>query len=219
MLAKWAMTLDGKIAARTGSSRWISSVESRAIVHQLRGRMDGILVGAGTVQADDPLLTARPPGVRPLTRIILDSRARLSVDSQLVRTIAEGPVLLMTSEKAPAEKLKTLESAGVKIWKGSQNAAGQLKWDEILLELGRRGMTNLLVEGGSQILTSLWESNEIDEYHVFIAPKIVGGSQAFTPIAGEGLANIPQAADLCDVVIRETGGDIYLQGRKKNSAT
>ncbi|MCA9039534.1 MAG: bifunctional diaminohydroxyphosphoribosylaminopyrimidine deaminase/5-amino-6-(5-phosphoribosylamino)uracil reductase RibD [Planctomycetaceae bacterium] len=213
VIAKWAMTWDGKLATRTGSSQWISGEESRAVVHQLRGRMDGILVGAGTVATDDPLLTARPSGPRVATRIVIDSQANLPVDSQLVKTIDQAPVLLCTSHSAPEHKLHCLREAGVKLWQGTTNDSGRLDWNEVLTELGRRQITNLLVEGGGEIFASLREADALDEVHVFLAPKLVGGTEAVTPMEGTGLATIPQQADLVDVEVMRTGEDIYLKGR------
>ena len=110
--AKWAMTLDGKIATHSGDSRWISNETSRAVVHQLRGRMDAIVVGAGTAQKDDPLLTARPPGPRTATRIVVDSQARLPLTSQLVRSVSEAPLLIAASTDAPAENVRQLQEHG-----------------------------------------------------------------------------------------------------------
>ncbi len=112
--AKWAMTLDGKIATRTGDSQWISSDASRRVVHELRGRMDGILVGIGTALADDPLLTARPPGPRTATRVILDAQARLPLDCRLVRTAREVPTLIATTPAAPAETVAALRRTAAK---------------------------------------------------------------------------------------------------------
>ncbi|MAT16905.1 MAG: riboflavin biosynthesis protein RibD, partial [Planctomyces sp.] len=213
LIAKWAMTWDGKLAAKTGSSQWISGPESRAVVHQIRGRVDGILVGAGTLTMDDPLLTARPEGPRVATRIVVDSRAQLTADSQLVQTIREAPVLLCTSTEVPDAKLKPLRAAGVDIWQGTPDAAGHLDWDELQAEFYRRGMTNILVEGGGEIFASLHQARAIDEVHLFLAPKLVGGRDAITPLGGEGLPVIPQQADLMDIEVRRTGEDIYLQGR------
>ncbi len=113
--AKWAMTLDGKIATRTGHSKWISNRQSREIVHQLRGRMEAIIVGAGTALADDPLLTARPRGSRTPTRIVVDAQGKLSADSQLARTARETPVLLATTSAGDASRLQTLEQLGVEV--------------------------------------------------------------------------------------------------------
>src|SRR5204863_2249433 len=113
--AKWAMSLDGKIATRTGDSKWISNETSRRVVHALRGRMDGILIGIGTALADDPLLTARPPGPRIATRVVLDSQARLPVESQLVRTISQAPLLIVAGPTAPAERLAALRDRGAEV--------------------------------------------------------------------------------------------------------
>src|SRR5262249_20402186 len=115
VIAKWAMTLDGKIAARTGDSRWISGEASREIVHQLRGRMDAVMVGRGTVQADDPLLTTRALGPRIAARIVVDSRAALSLDSRLVRSVCDAPVLVATGSDAPQENIDRLSGAGCEL--------------------------------------------------------------------------------------------------------
>ncbi|HPP52060.1 MAG TPA: bifunctional diaminohydroxyphosphoribosylaminopyrimidine deaminase/5-amino-6-(5-phosphoribosylamino)uracil reductase RibD, partial [Thermoguttaceae bacterium] len=116
VIAKWAMTLDGKLATRTGQSRWISGPESRALVHQLRGRVDAVLVGSRTAALDDPLLTARPPGPRTAVRIVVDGRARLASESQLVRTARQAPVLVAAGPEAAAVDLRRLESAGCEVF-------------------------------------------------------------------------------------------------------
>src|SRR5262245_15622465 len=115
IIAKWAMTLDGKIATRAGDSRWISGEASREIVHGLRGRMDGVMVGRGTAQRDDPLLTARPPGPRTATRIVVDSRASLSLESQLIRSVGDAPVLVTVGSDAPQENIDRLTAAGCEV--------------------------------------------------------------------------------------------------------
>ncbi len=212
VVAKWAMTLDGKINTCTGESRWISGEAARQFVHQLRGRMDGILVGSGTAAADDPLLTARPAGLRVPMRIVLDSQAMLSPDSQLVRTAREAPVLLGVSATAPAENRSRLAAAGCEILP----LAGEQPNDRLLVlldELGRRRMTNLLVEGGSRLLGSLVDTGQIDEVHVFIAPRIVGGAAAFSPIGGLGIGFLSKALVLDDMHIEQCGPDLHIQGR------
>jgi len=115
IIAKWAMTLDGKIATRTGDSRWISGEASREIVHRLRGRVDGIMVGCDTALHDDPLLTARPPGARVATRIVVDSYASLALESQLVRSVSAAPVLVAASSAAPQENIDRLTAAGCEV--------------------------------------------------------------------------------------------------------
>jgi diaminohydroxyphosphoribosylaminopyrimidine deaminase/5-amino-6-(5-phosphoribosylamino)uracil reductase len=212
VIAKWAMTLDGKIATRTQDSRWISSEASRKVAHTLRGRVDAILVGRGTAVADDPLLTARPPGPRVAVRVVLDSRASISLESQLVRTAKETPVLVAVGPAASAVAMDRLRSAGCEVFVCNEATHGA-RLIELLDELGRRRMTNVLVEGGSQVLGSLFDEGEIDEVHVFVAPKIIGGVDAPGPIAALGSERMSQALRLEQPVWRQIDGDLYLQGR------
>jgi diaminohydroxyphosphoribosylaminopyrimidine deaminase/5-amino-6-(5-phosphoribosylamino)uracil reductase len=211
VIAKWAMTLDGKLAARTGDSRWISGEESRQRVHQLRGRVDAVIVGRGTVQADDPLLTARPPGPRTPVRIVLDSMASLSPDSQLVRTAAEAPVLVAASRDAPSSRCRELSDCGVEVWQGSSVELTD-RWLDLLDKLGRRHMTNVLVEGGSKVLGALFDARAIDEVHVFIAPKLIGGNVP-APLAGRGMPEMKEALQLGSCHVEQLGSDVYLYGR------
>ncbi|HUG90156.1 MAG TPA: bifunctional diaminohydroxyphosphoribosylaminopyrimidine deaminase/5-amino-6-(5-phosphoribosylamino)uracil reductase RibD [Planctomycetaceae bacterium] len=218
--AKWAMTLDGRIASRSGHSRWISNERSRQIVHQLRGRMDAILVGAGTVRTDDPLLTARPPGPRTPVRIILDTSASLPLDSQLVRTLEQAPVLVACSESAPAENVRRLEAAGVEVLalasEPSTLSPQPSTLVPLLAEFGRRRMTNVLVEGGARVLGAFFDAGLIDEVHVFIAPRIAGGAAAPPPLGGRGLAEIPQEGQLEPPTVEFVDGDIYVHGRVRD---
>ncbi len=219
VIAKWAMTLDGKIATHTGDSRWVSSRPGREIVHRLRGRMDAIIVGRGTAMSDDPLLTARPTSEeipRVATRIIVDSRSAISSDSQLVRTAAQAPVLIAAGPEAPAENIQRLTRAGCEVFVGQQpHAAARLR--ELMSELGRRRMTNVLVEGGSQLLGGLFDEDLIDEVHVFIAPKLCGGAAAPSPIGGLGVERIASALRLDQPVTQHTGDDVYITGRVDRS--
>lgn len=209
---KWAMTLDGKIASRTGHSQWISNSQSRAIVHQLRGRMDGVLVGIGTVLADDPMLTARPAGPRNATRIILDSLARLPLDSQLVRTAAQIPVIDVVTSNTPEDRIKALREAGVEVLVVSRVMDDKLSLTQLADELGRRRMTNILVEGGQEILGGFFDAKLIDEVHAFIAPKLVGGTTAKSPIGGFGLEQIPELSSIESPSISLIEQDIYVNG-------
>ena len=212
VIAKWAMTLDGKIATRTGDSQWISNESSRAIVHQLRGRVDAVVVGSGTAQADDPLLTARPAGPRTAARIVLDTKAGLALDSQLVRTAGEAPVIVVCGGEAASEKTQALADAGCEVLSiAAESRSRQL--EEFLNELGRRRMTNVLVEGGGALLGSLHDAGLIDEAHVFIAAKLVGGAEAPSPIAGRGWPTIAEASALREAQIEQVDGDFYLSGR------
>jgi diaminohydroxyphosphoribosylaminopyrimidine deaminase / 5-amino-6-(5-phosphoribosylamino)uracil reductase len=216
IIAKWAMTLDGKIATRNGDSRWISSPESRDVVHRLRGRMDGILIGHGTAQADDPLLTARPSGPRTATRIVLDSRAALDSASQLVRTARETPVLVVTRPEAAESDRARLAAAGCDVFVCS-GENHQTRLGHLLDELGRRQMTNVLVEGGSRLLGNLLDARAIDEVHVFLAPKLCGGGSAASPIAGNGIERIAEALRVEDLELQRVGPDLYMFGRLARS--
>lgn len=212
VLAKWAMTLDGKIATRTGESRWISSEASRQRGHELRGRVDAIVVGSGTAAADDPLLTARPAGPRQAVRVVVDSRASLSPESQLVHTAREVPVIVAAGNEAAEADCQRLKSAGceVLVLPGATHGA---RLDELLSELGRRRMTNVLVEGGSRLLGNWFDLGQIDEVHVFIAPRIFGGAQAPTAVGGAGVESPQRARALGDIRWSESGGDLYGWGR------
>ena len=210
--AKWAMTLDGRIASHTGSSRWISSETSRKFVHQLRGRMDAILVGAGTVRVDDPLLTTRPPGQRIASRIILDSNASISLNSNLVQSVSLAPLIIACLENSSERKCGQLQQAGVEVIRCPADSHNHPELKFLMGELGSRNMTNLLVEGGAKVLGSFFDSRLIDEVHVFIAPKIIGGAVSPGPIAGMGISDMKDAVHFRETSIHEMGGDIYFNG-------
>jgi len=212
IIAHLAMTLDGKIATRAGHSRWISGLASRARVHQLRGRVDAVLVGGRTAERDDPLLTARPPGPRLATRVVVDSLARLSADSQLARTASEVPVLVATGPHADAVNCGRLLDAGCDVWIGTADDPAQ-RLLSLLDELGQRRMTNVLVEGGGQLLGSLFDAGQIDEVHAFIATKLIGGRDAPPPVGGGGVEQMAQARALRNPMVEHLGDDLYLHGR------
>jgi len=207
--AKWAMTLDGKICTRSGDSKWISGPEARGHVHALRGRMDAIIVGIGTVLADDPLLTARPAGPRVPARIILDSRGRLPAASRLAQTIAEAPVIVATLPD-------TLSVAGVGAELLPLPALAERPSVAALLdELGRRRMTNVLVEGGADVLGSFLDAAAIDEVHIFMAPLLAGGAEAKGPIRGRGAERLADALRLDEWSSERIGPDLYWHGWRK----
>jgi len=220
VIAKWAMTLDGKLATRTRHSQWISNPQSREIVHRLRGRVDGIMIGSGTARADNPMLTARPNGLRCATRIVLDSNGSIDRHSQLVQTARQVPLLIVASPSSLEANRRQLEAAGceVLVHPPLETEAGkhdvrrrQIEW--LLDELGKRRMTNLLVEGGGELLGSLFDSSRIDEVHAFIAPKLAGGHAALSPVLGQGIATMNLAKTLDSLAVRELDGDIYVSGR------
>jgi diaminohydroxyphosphoribosylaminopyrimidine deaminase/5-amino-6-(5-phosphoribosylamino)uracil reductase len=224
--AKWAMTLDGRIAASTRRSKWISNEESRRLVHALRGRMDAILVGIGTVLEDDPLLTARPPGPRNPCRVVFDRRLRLPLDSRLAATTGDSPVLVVAAPPPnPAEvaqRARALRERGVSIWTPHDDDPLRA----LLRELARDrapdapaacSATNVLIEGGSTLFGAFHDAGLIDEYHVFLAPKILGGAAALSPIGGKGAASPSDAAALEILESRNVGGDLYLRARRRRS--
>jgi diaminohydroxyphosphoribosylaminopyrimidine deaminase / 5-amino-6-(5-phosphoribosylamino)uracil reductase len=211
VIAKWAMTLDGKIATHTGDSKWISSEASRAVTHQLRGRVDAIVVGSRTAARDDPLLTARPPGPRVATRVVIDSRAALSSESQLVRTAREAPVLVAVGEAAAAEHRRLSEAGCEVLLCSGDTHEARLRF--LLAELGRRQMTNVLVEGGGSLLGTLFDADLIDEVHVVVAPKLIGGARSPTPIAGRGRELVAAALNVVDPAITVLGNDVHIRAR------
>lgn len=210
--AKWAMTLDGKIATKTGSSQWISNATSRAVVHKLRGRMDAIVTGIGTVLADDPLLTARPAGPRQATRVVLDSTCRIPLTSKLVQTASEVPVLVIMSPAAPADRIAPLQAAGVEVLAMPINPAGQPDLHELVREFGRRRMTNVLIEAGGQVMGSFFDQQLINEVHAFIAPTLAGGEAAPSPLAGSGVDLMAHAQRLGQPEVQVLDGDVYVHG-------
>ena len=212
LIAKWAMTLDGRIATRTGDSQWISNKTSRKKVHEIRSCVDAIMVGIGTALADDPLLTPRPPGKRSPVRIVVDSSAQLPLDSKLVTTTHEHPCLVAVGPQAEEGRCKKLESHGCEIWRGTSNAPNQ-RLKQLMNELAERGMTNILVEGGGRLLGSLFDQKMICEAHAFIAPKIVGGSDAIPPISGTGIDQLVDSVGFSQTHIENLDGDIHIWGR------
>jgi diaminohydroxyphosphoribosylaminopyrimidine deaminase/5-amino-6-(5-phosphoribosylamino)uracil reductase len=221
VIAKWAMTLDGKLATESGNSQWISSDASRETVHQLRGRMDAILVGSGTARMDNPLLTARPqePGNlhRIASRVVFDSTCSLPITSQLVTSISQAPLIVAASAAASADRIRALTHAGAEVLRLVETShAGRLL--ALLDELGRRRMTNLLAEGGSRLLGLLFDTRAVDEVHVFIAPKLIGGHAATSPVGGAGIHTMSDAMCLDQVVLETRDGDIYLRGRSRWNA-
>ena len=211
LIAKWAMSLDGRVATRTRESRWISSEPSRALVHDLRGRVDAILIGIGTALADDPLLTARPAGPRTPLRIVLDGAARLPMTSRLVQSARDVPLLVATGPAAPADRVRALESAGCEVWRTGEADRGR-RLQSLLAELGGRSFTNVLVEGGPEVLGSLFDEGAIDEVWTFIAPRIIGGAGAPAAVGGHGIAAMPAAPAIDVEHVDHPGGDLFIRG-------
>ncbi|NDC62392.1 MAG: bifunctional diaminohydroxyphosphoribosylaminopyrimidine deaminase/5-amino-6-(5-phosphoribosylamino)uracil reductase RibD [Planctomycetia bacterium] len=209
LIAKWAMSLDGHVATHSGESRWISSEESRAVVHRLRGRMDAIMVGIGTALADDPLLTPRPPGPRSPLRIVLDGRARLPPEGRLVQSAHAAALMVAVGPGAPAGRCTVLESAGAEVWRcADPDPAARL--ESLLAELGRRRLTNVLCEGGPHLLGGLFDRGLVDEVWTFIAPRLIGGG--VSAVAGRGVGLPADAARLEVEEVGRPGGDVFIRG-------
>ncbi len=208
VIAKWAMSLDGLMTPPAGGDRWISSEESRALVHDLRGRCDAILVGIGTALADNPLLTVRPAGPRSPLRVVLDGTARLPLTSRLVQTAQETPLLVAVGPQAPAERIAALAQAGCEVWR-SDAPDRDARLTALLIELGRRRLTNLLVEGGPEVLGSFQALGAIDEVWAFIAPKFLAdGSPA--PAPARAAADLVRSITIEEIA--HPGGDLLIRG-------
>jgi diaminohydroxyphosphoribosylaminopyrimidine deaminase/5-amino-6-(5-phosphoribosylamino)uracil reductase len=183
VVLKMAMSLDGQTTTAPGDSPWISGRESRDLVHKWRAESDAIAVGIGTVLADDPLLTARIDGARQPLRVVFDSQARLPLDSQLLETLDQAPVLVITSHDAPGERRNALGHADAETL-----AAADV--ESALRALGRRGITSLFFEGGRTLASSFLSEDQIDESRTFVAPMLLGNDQG-TRRAGPVTAGDP----------------------------
>jgi diaminohydroxyphosphoribosylaminopyrimidine deaminase/5-amino-6-(5-phosphoribosylamino)uracil reductase len=212
---KSAMTLDGKVATRTGDSQWISGEASRARAHRWRAESDAVAVGIGTALADDPRLTARLEGVaRQPRRVIFDSEARLPVDSALVRGVADVPITVVTSRAAARTSVQALESAGVDVIVATgQNEGARVA--SALDELGAREVQSLLLEGGPHLAGAFLETGEIDEVRIFVAPLLVGGLEAKTAVEGMGLQDIASAARAEAIEVDRIEDDVLITARLK----
>lgn len=217
--AKWAMTLDGRVATATGESQWITGEAARRHGRHFRTLVDGIVVGRGTVAADDPLLTARlpdAPDARSPTRVILDTRARLPMSCQLVATAREVPVLLACSEEAPADARRRLADAGIEVIVLPTTSAG-VDLVSLLMEFGHRRWTHLLVEGGPATLGSFLDAGLIDAARVYVATTVVGGKTARGPVEGTGLPRLSSALRGATVNRELLDRDLFLSVRFPHS--
>lgn len=220
VVAKWAMSADGKIACASGDARWVSGPESRRDTHELRHRLAAITVGINTVMADDPLLTCRrenKPGNQPL-RVVLDSRLRIPEDCALVRSCAQGEAPLAVATCASVDdpatdagaKAQRLRALGVEVLRIPQDGAGHVAVRPLLSVLGEKGIDSLLVEGGSGIHGAFFDEDAVDEAVVYLAPKVVGGADAPGPVAGAGAARMAEATVLGRPRAHALGDDLKI---------
>jgi diaminohydroxyphosphoribosylaminopyrimidine deaminase/5-amino-6-(5-phosphoribosylamino)uracil reductase len=219
VLFKSAMTLDGKVATRTGDSKWISSESSRALAHRWRASVDAVVVGIGTALADDPQLTARiedpEPTVPPLRqprRVVFDSTGRLPLDSQLVQQAPEIPLTVVVSRAAPRSAADALTNAGadVIVATGEHEPA---RVRSALDQLGEAGIHAVLLEGGPHLAGAFLDAGEIDEVRLFLAPLLLGGSKARDPLEGEGVEKISEALKALTLDCERVADDVLISAR------
>ncbi len=211
VLLKVGMSLDGRIATRLRESRWITSDASRRDAHAIRARVDAILVGIGTVLADDPLLTPRDvhvEGALPV-RVVLDTHLRTPLDSNLVRTAHDAPVLVLHRDEAPEERRIALRAAGVETI-AIPTREGHVALVDALRVLGERGIVELLVEGGGAVHGALFDEHLADGLLCYMAPMIIGGRDAFPAFGGLGAGRLDEAHRLHDVSVDRVGDDVRI---------
>jgi diaminohydroxyphosphoribosylaminopyrimidine deaminase/5-amino-6-(5-phosphoribosylamino)uracil reductase len=217
VLFKSAMTLDGKVATRTGDSKWISGEQSRDLAHRWRASVDAVVVGIGTALADDPRLTARPDGAladlgtQP-RRVVFDSLARLPPTSQLVAAASEIPLTVVVSRAAARSDTDALEAAGVHVIVATgENEPARVR--SALDQMGADGIAAVLLEGGPHLAGAFLDVGEIDEIRLFLAPLLLGGSAARDPLEGEGVERISEAVRALSVECESVGEDLLISAR------
>ena len=214
VVMKTAMSLDGKIATATGHSQWISSPESRQYVHGLRNELKGIMVGVNTVITDDPELTTRLNGEtdRNPIRIVVDSKGRIPLSARMLKDGATNPVIVATTLGSPKEKRLFLEEAGHKVLILAEYY-GKVDLIQLMVELGKLGIDGILLEGGGTLNESALKSGIVDEIRFILAPLLLGGRDAITPIEGTGFNTVDEGIRLYHMTTSRIGDDILVTGR------
>lgn len=215
---KYAMSVDGKIATRTGDSKWISNDKSRRFVHRLRSISDAVLVGVNTVINDDPRLTPRSGSItdRMPIRIVLDSMARIPIESMVLNTVGAGfkpaRTIVAVTKNAPETNIKKLKQIGVEVICCKSDKNNFVDICDLLTKLGKKGITSVLVEGGSRVMSSFIEEKAVDRIYAFVCPKIIGGNKALVPFVSKGVSKIKDAIYLKDIKVRRFKDDIMIEG-------
>ena len=207
--AKYAASLDGRVATRAGDSQWITSEDSRSLAHRLRHQHDAVLVGVDTVIADDPALTARFRGARTPLRVVLDSHLRIPVGSRLLRE--QGRTLVVTSPDADRRSRARLEAAGAEVVSVAVTR-DTVDLGATLRLLGEREVVSVLIEGGPTVLGSAFDAQLVDKVVAFLAPRVIGGAAAPAAVAGSGVERLETARHLSDVEVLRCGPDIVVTG-------
>ncbi|HOB86869.1 MAG TPA: bifunctional diaminohydroxyphosphoribosylaminopyrimidine deaminase/5-amino-6-(5-phosphoribosylamino)uracil reductase RibD [Bacillota bacterium] len=213
VMVKAAMTLDGKIATRTGESRWITGEKARQFVHRLRDQVDAVIVGIETVLRDDPRLTTRLEGGggKDAARVVVDSRGRLPLEARVINRSSPAPTILATTEQASPDKCALLKERGVEVLLLPEEK-GRVDLKALLQALGKREMTSVLVEGGGTLNYAFLERDLVDKLFLFVAPIICGGREAPTPFSGEGVASLKESWSLKDVELKQFHQDLLIIG-------
>ncbi|QPJ66814.1 MAG: bifunctional diaminohydroxyphosphoribosylaminopyrimidine deaminase/5-amino-6-(5-phosphoribosylamino)uracil reductase RibD [Candidatus Nitrohelix vancouverensis] len=214
VILKAAMSLDGKIASRSGNSKWITGDAARRMVHEIRDRVDAILVGAGTVVKDNPLLTTRlssGKGKNPI-RVILDHEEIVPLRSRVFQNSRSEGVIYVAGESMRLERRQALERKGVVVMNLKVNRNG-IPLKRLMRELGKREICSLLIEGGSEVHASALKEKIVDQAYFFIAPKIIGGKSAPGPVGGEGVLKVRNALPLKNLSFRPVGDDWLAEAR------
>lgn len=212
-ILKTAMTLDGKIATSNGDSKWITEEDARAYGHHIRDRVAGIMVGISTVLADDPQLNTRIPnkeGNQPV-RIIVDSKLRIPLEVNVVKTAKQQPTLIATTNKAPKEKIEELAKLGVEVLMIKEKNE-KINLESLMVQLGQRKIDSILLEGGGTLNYSALDVGIVDKVMCFIGPKIIGGRNAITPVEGTGKSLIKDAFIVEDISLEKFQKDILVEG-------
>ncbi len=212
--AKVASSLDGKIATRTGHSKWITNERARALGQEIRRWSDAILVGKNTALLDNPRLTFRKRGwpEKPLLRVILDSRLSLPLDLRVFDVSDIMPTLIVTTSKAPLRKKQQLINMGVEVEELPANSSGGIDIQALITHLGNKGIQSVLVEGGASVHGTFWDKTLVDEAFFFFAPIVIGGSSAPTSVLGTGAETVTDAPCLKGVTIRRLGNNFFVHG-------
>ena len=210
---KCAMTLDGKIATYTGDSKWVSCQESRMYSQKMRSEFAAIMVGIGTVNADNPMLNCRLEGTphQPI-RIVADSRASIALDSALVKSAKEYRTIIAHTSMGEASKLEQLHSLGVETLLCDERD-GHIDVEDMVKKLGAMKIDSIILEGGGVLNNSFVQAKLIDEVYAFIAPKIVGGANAKSPVEGRGVEKRSEALELQGVSVKCCGEDVLVRGK------
>lgn len=212
VVLKAAMTLDGKIATATGQSKWITNETSRAYGYKLRDIYDGIMVGINTVIEDNPMLTARVDGGKNPIRIVVDSSLKIDINANVVQD-KSAKTIIATTDKADKDKILKLQAQDVDVIVVDKDKNDKVDIEKLLDILGQQNICSILVEGGATLSGSFVAKKLVDKVYFFIAPKIVGGKEAKTPVAGTGILNLQEALALKDIQIEKLEEDILIIGR------